>query len=992
MKWSCLGCGGQWPDTHSFCGFCGEGKATVDSGRADVDEVLRALIGDQLRDRLVEEGGRLPEERRLVSAIFADLSGFTPLAGTLDPETLASIVDPILAGLVRIVKRGEGYVGSFAGDALLAYFGAPVAHEDDAERAVRCAQEMLEEFPALLASVPPEGASLSLRIGVDTGAVMARLVAGDIKTDYNILGNSVNMAQRLQSNAPPGGCVVGATTYRLSRGAFEFEDLGGLQVKGRAEPLPAWLLTGEQRRSVQRRDSAVPLVGRQDELGALAAAEQPAAARGLLLLAEAGAGKSRLLEEAQLRSARPWFEGGCAPHDTARSYRPWSGVFEDLPGADDLPGVRLVRGLPLDPEVERLAPAARRDLVARDVSVALRTVAPAVVVLEDLHWADQPSLDLLDDVLHELGDTDVLLLATAREPIRLTAPLPHLDVKPLAASSVADLVAALLGGEPPDVLVDDIARRSGGNPLYVTELALALRERGLVELVDGGVLDATGAGLAAALDLVPDSLEGLVGARIDALPTAEERALVVASVLGAPVHDRMVSAVMVQLALPHAEVPSALAGLRAKHFLDGDQFVHAVVQNTAYVRTPRARRRTLHLAAAEAGRDLVDADDRAGFLARHLYLGGAGPRAVGALETAAAEALKRGAHEEAVLHLRREVELRADPTATEEHRAALPARLTELGEVLELLGRYLEAEAVLNDALESGAGPSAHRILIGCLRRLGRHPEAVDLADALLAADAVPIAIKARVAEERAWSLAAQGELDHALGALGQDVDALTTARHGLLRGYCWGQQGHTDEALAQLGAAAATFTQSDEPALASRALRFRGEIQATSGRLSEASVTLEVALDLARSCGAAEEAMACLDALTQATGRQADYPASTRYAREAVALSDRMRHSSGRASSRNNLAFTRYLAGDLAEAVTWSTDAVKIASAAGLPLLEGGARHTLGSALLETGDLVGAAEQARLTITLLAGTEDEVDGHDLLDAVSRKQSPSPSD
>src|SRR5690606_36108508 len=107
--------------------------------------------------------------------------------------------------LVRIVKRGEGYVGSFAGDALLAYFGAPVAHEDDAVRAVRCAQEMLAEFPALLALAPPEAGDLSLRIGVDTGAVMARLVTGDIKTDYYILGNSVNMAQRLQSQAPPGG-------------------------------------------------------------------------------------------------------------------------------------------------------------------------------------------------------------------------------------------------------------------------------------------------------------------------------------------------------------------------------------------------------------------------------------------------------------------------------------------------------------------------------------------------------------------------------------------------------------------------------------------------------------------------------------------------------------------------------------------------------------------------------------------------------------------
>ncbi|MGA8255767.1 MAG: adenylate/guanylate cyclase domain-containing protein, partial [Nocardioides sp.] len=357
--------------------------------------MLAALVGEQLRAELVAAGGRLPEERRLVSAIFADLSGFTPLAGRLDPETMAEVVDPILAALVRIVKRGEGYVGSFAGDALLAYFGAPVAHEDDAVRAVRCAQEMLAEFPALLAVAPPEAAELSLRIGVDTGAVMARLVAGDIKTDYNILGNSVNMAQRLQSNAPPGGCVVGETTYRLAKDSFDFEDLGGLTVEGRAEPLPAWLLVGERQRSMQRRDArTATIVGRDVELAALSAAEQ--AGGGLLLMAEAGAGKSRLLEEAQTRSSRTWLGGGCAPHDTSRSYRPWASVLAGIAAEDD--GLRIVAG-DLDPRLAALPPARRRDVVATDVASALRAAAPAVVVLEDLHWADQPSLDLFDDLL-----------------------------------------------------------------------------------------------------------------------------------------------------------------------------------------------------------------------------------------------------------------------------------------------------------------------------------------------------------------------------------------------------------------------------------------------------------------------------------------------------------------------------------------------------------------------------------------------------------------
>ena len=759
MEWSCAACGASWPDTHGFCGFCGQGRGTSDTGTAEVDEVLRALVGDQLRDELVAAGGRLPEERRLVSAIFADLSGFTPLAGRLDPETLAEVVDPILSALVRIVKRGEGYVGSFAGDALLAYFGAPVAHEDDAVRAVRCAQEMLAEFPALLAVAPPEAAELSLRIGVDTGAVMARLVAGDIKTDYNILGNSVNMAQRLQSNAPPGGCVVGETTYRLAKDAFEFEDLGGLNVKGRAEPLPAWLLVGERQRSMQRRDArTATIVGRDVELAVLSAAEESGG--GLLLMAEAGAGKSRLLEEAQARSSRTWLGGGCAPHDTSRSYRPWASVLAGIAAEND--GLRIVAG-DLDLRLAALPPARRRDVVATDVASALLATAPAVVVLEDLHWADQPSLDLFDDLLHSLRGTDLLVIATSREPVSTTATLPVLEVAPLVDDAVAVLVTELLGGLPPDVLVADIARRSGGNPLYVAELALALRDRGLVELVEGGVLVASDAGLQTALDLVPDSLEGLIGARIDALPNAQERALTIAAILGAPVREELVTAVAVQLALPHHEIRAALEGLRSARLLEGDEFVHAVVQNTAYVRTTRARRRTLHLAAADACHDLVPDEEKTGFLARHLYLAGAGPRAIVALEAAAAHSLTHGAHEEAVLHLTREVELRDTASAEAAQRVDLPNRLVTLGELLELLGRYTEAEPRLRTAIARGASARAERCLVGCLRRLGQHQAAVRLADEALAASVDP-ASYAVLAEERSWALAAQGDLRRRAG------------------------------------------------------------------------------------------------------------------------------------------------------------------------------------------------------------------------------------
>ena len=196
---------------------------------------------------------------------------------------------------------------------------------------------------------------------------------------------------------------------------------------------------------MQRRDArTATIVGRDVELAALSAAEQ--AGGGLLLMAEAGAGKSRLLEEAQTRSSRTWLGGGCAPHDTSRSYRPWASVLAGIAAEDD--GLRIVAG-DLDPRLAALPPARRRDVVATDVASALRAAAPAVVVLEDLHWADQPSLDLFDDLLHALRGTDLLLIATSREPVSTTATLPVLEVAPLVDDAVAVLVTELLGGLPP---------------------------------------------------------------------------------------------------------------------------------------------------------------------------------------------------------------------------------------------------------------------------------------------------------------------------------------------------------------------------------------------------------------------------------------------------------------------------------------------------------------------------------------------------------------
>ena len=230
MVWTCTSCGGENPEGTRFCGHCGAPSEAIDQSAApavaderetQVTEALRSFVSGQVADRLVE--GDLAEERRLVTCLFADLSGFTPLADTLDPEQLLEVIDPVINTLTNVVGRYEGYVDKFAGDALLAFFGAPISHEDDAARALMVADEMHSELARILPSLPENARHLTLHTGVNSGHVISRVLGTEVRMDYSVLGDAVILAQRLESAAPAGETYVGETTFRLTRDLFEFE-------------------------------------------------------------------------------------------------------------------------------------------------------------------------------------------------------------------------------------------------------------------------------------------------------------------------------------------------------------------------------------------------------------------------------------------------------------------------------------------------------------------------------------------------------------------------------------------------------------------------------------------------------------------------------------------------------------------------------------------------------------------------------------------------
>src|SRR5437762_14160901 len=297
--WACRACGGENPEGMRFCGHCGAPAKAVETEPAtapderEIAEALRSFVAGPVAEQLVEAGGKLPEERRLITALFAVVSGFTSLADRLDPEQLVEVIDPVISGLSSVVGRYGGYVEKFAGDALMALFGAPVSYEDDAARALRVALEMHAELARVGQELPHE-AELTLHVGVNSGHGIARILGSETRMDYGVLGDSVILAQRLESAAPPGETYVSDATVRLTGDVFRFEPVGELQLKGKAEPVLAWRLVGERERAPSR--GAATLVGRERELAEVALALEGSV---VTVVGEPGVGKSHLVEAAR---------------------------------------------------------------------------------------------------------------------------------------------------------------------------------------------------------------------------------------------------------------------------------------------------------------------------------------------------------------------------------------------------------------------------------------------------------------------------------------------------------------------------------------------------------------------------------------------------------------------------------------------------------------------------------------------------------------------
>jgi adenylate cyclase len=990
--WSCASCDGENPDGTRFCGHCGAPAATEATTAApaerpsapqaaDIDETLRSFVSGHVAERLVASGD-LPEERRLITALFADLSGFTKLADRLDPEQLLEVIDPVISALSSVVGRYEGYVEKFAGDAVLALFGAPIAHEDDAERAVRVALEMHGELARVCAELGPNAEGLTLHVGINSGHGIARVLGSEARTDYAVLGDSVILAQRLESAAPPGETYVSDQTYRLTRERFAFEAVGELTLKGKLATVHAWRLVGMPEDATAATVRA-RLVGREHEVEQIDdALRLVAAGSGAVVevTGEPGVGKSRLTAEvraaAEERGTR-WLETRCLSYGAGLAYWPYAALVRAVAGIrpeddPDAAAARLAAALGGDsaafpffarllelPEgdVLRLEPEAFRRELHESFAAWVRGLArerPTILAVEDVHWADTSSLELTEG-LAGLCRTEPFALYLIARPegaaalARVSsaaggAALSRVALDRLTGDAVETLVAALLDGPLPAGLAAAIAERTAGNPFFAEEMVRALRENGDLQLHEG----AWQLRQAWDPDAVPPTIEGLLASRIDLLPRGAASLLQTASVIGRRMRVDLLDAV----AEAGEAIDELLARLVESGLLDphdddghpGVAFHHALVQDVAYSRLLRRRRRDLHRRVADVAEALYGAgDDVIDLLARHLYLAEAGEKAVEYLLRAGRRAKRLFANEEATLHLSRALELAPEDTEI---------RL-ELADLHELVGSYDEALRLYQAARDATGDVRAWSGVAAMLRNQGEYAKTLEVVEEAFRAEELADVDLARLWLEQARTLTASGRPSQAIDVLEAGLAAGAGGTGGgeaeLLSHLAVAEtlEGKPEAALEHAVRARELFAELHDLRGLATAERVLGDAYTKLDRLDDAAAALRRALEAAERVGNAEEIGGSLLNLGVLEFMREDVAAAIDCDRRAIAHFERIGHISGQAQGYANLGHKLSQAGQYGEALGYCERGLALAREIGDALAVADITDTIASICL---------------------------------------------
>jgi class 3 adenylate cyclase len=639
----CPVCARNIPEDSRFCLYCGmtlEGSPAPRRPSLDGLSLLRNYIPRELAERILTAGKQIESERRLVTILFADVTGFTALSEKIDPEEVTALLNDCFAGFISIVLKYEGTIDKFIGDGIMAIFGAPLAHENDPERAVRCAVEMMADIKRFNATRhDTANGPIGLHVGLHSGMVIAGNVGSDLRMDYSVIGDTVNRAARLVEAAPRGQIFLSAETFKLVSGVVNAEGPVSVNLRGKTAPVQVYQLLSiksedDRHLVVMGQDK---FVGRVGELETVNQALDAVLQKNHVLLGirgEPGVGKSRLKAElVKIAYQKGLFvaEGACSSFEITTPYYIWSvllkhllkvradaseaqirerlnvtlvplGLQEHQPYLATLLSVRFEEIMLLDEKV-------RKQRIFQAVRALLGGLAarrPMVFILEDLHWIDRFSQELLEYVLARSGEqVPSLFVLTFRNEYRHTRILEangiHLDLNRLSSDDARHLILFRLSAESIPAEVEEfILRRSEGNPFFIQEIIKTLLDKKIIEVVHRRVIlrtDNLESG-------VPNTIQGVIMARIDRLQDRFKDILFGASVIGRefsrPLLERVVG--------DRADLAPSLLELRALELiLEKEEareyeylFKHFLIQEVAYNTMLGNKRKDLHASIAHA--------------------------------------------------------------------------------------------------------------------------------------------------------------------------------------------------------------------------------------------------------------------------------------------------------------------------------------------------------------------------------------------------------
>jgi len=813
----CFQCQQEVPSHAEFCPKCGARLAAVCAQCATVNasgHKFCTKCGQPLVEKILTSRTALEGERKQVTVLFADLKGSMELLAGSDPEEARKVLDPVIERMMDAVHRYEGTVNQVMGDGIMALFGAPLAHEDHAVRACYAALEMQEAIRQFAEKAGGGGGGpVQIRVGIHSGEAVVRSVGSDLRMDYTAVGKTTHIAARMEQLAPPGAVYVTASVLGLVQGQVIARAVGPIAVKGLSSPVDVWEIIGPGPASARFEARAsfglTPFVGRDEPMRQLAnglARTERGEGQVIAVVGEAGVGKSRLFWEFLLRHvtpastvlrARPVSYGKASPYlpivqvlkrgfqigETDTSTVVATRVRETLAALDDalvrhVPALLAVLGVPSDDrQWEQLDPPQRREAVLEAIRHLLLRLAldrPVVLVVEDLHWIDEGTQEVLDALVDALATARILLLVNHRPEYHHgwagKSFYAQLRLEPLPADVSAGFLDTLLGSDGTlRDLKHALVERTQGNPFFLEESVRHIAESGVL-------VGAPGAYHLERHDVrieVPVTVQGVLAARIDRLLPDDKRLLQAASVVGKDVPLRALEAIA---EVQGTELRRALARLQRAEFLRKVRtvpeslytFRHALTHEVTYGMLLGDRKRALHRTVLDVMERLYATHLTEHFeaLATHALRGEVWEKAVDYLRGATDKAYTRGALAESGAYAEQALDISKRLTSNPENiRRRIDATLNlwtpfiASGQFQRLVPVFGEVEALAQDLGDETRLGRVWVRLCGIRLLEGRYTEELDYARRALESTAA-----AQDAEIRLAAMVQLGLANHSLG------------------------------------------------------------------------------------------------------------------------------------------------------------------------------------------------------------------------------------